>query len=148
MKTADIPFNKHLGLEKSRREGYVLQLPLGSMYHNHLGTVHASAQFALAEAATGEFLVETFPGLSKELVGVVRDVNLKYKRPAEGVLYARVTCAETSEQSILDAVRLDGMTRLEMRVAVVDVKDDVTLKGKISWILQKLSENFSPHQVE
>ena len=51
MNVADVPFNRFLGL---RLNGSVLALPADPKYQNHLGGVHASAQFSLAEAASGQ----------------------------------------------------------------------------------------------
>jgi len=54
MNVAAIPFNRFLGL---RADGVSLTLPADPNYQNHLGTVHAGAQFALAEAASGQWLL-------------------------------------------------------------------------------------------
>jgi len=38
-------------------KGYILEMPESPLLLNHVGTVHASVQFALAEASSGEFLL-------------------------------------------------------------------------------------------
>src|SRR5438552_570394 len=53
----ELPFNSFLGLQKAAEPSQLLRLPPGGQYLNHLGTVHASAQLALAEASSGEFLL-------------------------------------------------------------------------------------------
>jgi len=55
MKTIEIPFNKFVGISRSEsQENGLLELKDDENLKNHLGTVHASAQFALAEACSGE----------------------------------------------------------------------------------------------
>lgn len=50
----ELPFNKLLNLEAATDEAHLLRLPAGGQYLNHLGTVHAGALLALAEASSGE----------------------------------------------------------------------------------------------
>ena len=47
--------------------------------NNHLGTVHASAQFALAEACSGQYLLKTFKAYSSKIIPVVRKAETKYQ---------------------------------------------------------------------
>ena len=46
----------------------LLVLPAGGQYLNHLGTVHASAQLALAEASSGEYLLRAL-GSAEGILG-------------------------------------------------------------------------------
>ena len=50
MDVTKIPFNALIGLAHSDEPKYLLMLPVDEKYTNHLGTVHAGALFALAEA--------------------------------------------------------------------------------------------------
>ena len=54
MDVTKIPFVKKAGVIKSTKG--VLELPFDETVQNHLQTIHASAQFALAETASGEIL--------------------------------------------------------------------------------------------
>src|SRR5260370_42466796 len=49
----ELPFNSFLGIQISTEPSQLLRLPSGERYLNHLCTVHASAQLALAEASSG-----------------------------------------------------------------------------------------------
>jgi len=51
----ELPFNNFLGIRPARETAHLLQLPSGSQYLNHLGTVHAAAQLALAELQAASF---------------------------------------------------------------------------------------------
>ena len=48
----ELPFNRFLGIEVAADPSQLLRLPAGGQYLNHLSTVHASAQLALAEASS------------------------------------------------------------------------------------------------
>jgi len=70
---SSIPFNRFLGL---RADGAILTLPADANYLNHLGTVHASAQFALAEAASGQWLLGRFGAEAAGNLAVVRHADV------------------------------------------------------------------------
>jgi len=70
MNVAEIPFVKKTGIIKT--ENNELILPFTSDTHNHLKTMHASAQFTLAETASGEFLQTSFPDLAGKVIPVLR----------------------------------------------------------------------------
>lgn len=90
MNVFDLPFNKFIGLAPSNRQEYLLMLRDNENYHNHLKTVHASAQFALAEATSGYFLLNEFQQITN-IIAVVRKVDTKYKKPVQGcVILKRV----------------------------------------------------------
>jgi acyl-coenzyme A thioesterase PaaI-like protein len=58
MHVTDISINKALGMQLLPVEdAHILEMPESPLLLNHVGTVHASAQFALAEASSGEFLL-------------------------------------------------------------------------------------------
>ena len=58
MDITELPFNAFIGMEHAGDLAGGLRLPADSRYTNHLGTVHASAIMALAEAASGKLLVD------------------------------------------------------------------------------------------
>lgn len=140
MKSDQIPFNKYVGLEISSKEDVQLELPADSKYENHIGTVHASAQFALAEAATGEFLLKNFGHLVGKTIPVVRKVDVKYRKPAVGRLFARVSCKEEEMGKLEKDLERRGLARLALSVAVEDESGESTMKGKVHWVIQWIKE--------
>jgi len=88
----ELPFNSFLGIRPVRDSGYLLQLPSGNQYLNHLGTVHASAQLALAEASSGEFLLRHFCS-ADNLIPVVRRMEAKFRKPANGRIMSTARAA-------------------------------------------------------
>ena len=115
MDVISLPFNAHVGLARSETKGCLLELAPRAEHLNHLGTVHAGALYALAEATSGEFLVQA-RGDREAIGGVVRRAEVKYSRPAEGdrLLVSRVT---TSLE-----VMEDAFSKIETRGrALVDI---------------------------
>src|SRR3954464_13972724 len=85
----ELPFNRFLGIETAPAP-QLLRLPAGAQYLNHLGTVHASAQLALAEASSGEFLLRAL-GFPSGIVPVVRRLESKFRKPAYGAVTSSVS---------------------------------------------------------
>src|SRR5256885_157826 len=110
----ELPFNRFLGLETAAAP-QLLRLPAGEKYLNHLETVHASAQLALAEASSGEFLLRHF-GSMDGIIPVVRRMEAKFRKPARGAL---VSTASVSPELLgrLD-VELAGKGRSLISIAV------------------------------
>jgi acyl-coenzyme A thioesterase PaaI-like protein len=91
----ELPFNSFLGIQIASEPSQLLRLPSGEQYLNHLGAVHASAQLALAEASSGEFLLRHF-GSTDGLVPVVRRLEAKFRKPANGVVTSTATATPES----------------------------------------------------
>lgn len=58
MKVTNIPFIKHIGIEEHNSK---LSLNFKNHILNHIKTIHASAQFALAKTQSGLYLQSLFP---------------------------------------------------------------------------------------
>src|SRR5262245_53679734 len=90
MDVTQLPFNRLLGLETAPPDSeFLVSLPDGTQYTNHLGTVHAGALLAVAEAGSGAYLVKHL-GTGSGYVPVVRRLEAKFRKPAHGRVSARV----------------------------------------------------------
>ena len=136
MEITDIPFAKTLGLKKSA-DG-VLQLGLDAGVMNHLQTIAAAAQFSLAELASGEYLMQVFPGLISEVVPVLRDSRLKYKRPANSRISAYASSADKDIAKFKEHYDRKGRSLLSVNVEVKDSGGNVVSAGSFSWYIQKI----------
>ena len=84
MDVTELPFNRLVGVEPAAvGSGFLVSLPAGPQYANHLGTVHAVALLAVAEAGAGAFLARQ-AGVAAGVVPVVRRLEAKFRRPATG----------------------------------------------------------------
>ena len=130
-----IPFNRFLGL---RSDGAILTLPADPNYQNHLGTVHAGAQFALAEAASGQWLLNRFGVEVAANLAVVRRADVKFRRPATGKLTAQANVAPDEAERFLDTLSRRGRASIEVRVRLLDAEGSVTLEASIEWFAQQI----------
>jgi len=89
MDITHLPFNHFIGIEKceGNTEG-IFQLSADPKYLNHVGTVHASALYALAEASSGEFLSRNLNIELENIFPILRRADIKYRKPATGQIYA------------------------------------------------------------
>ncbi|MCA9187008.1 MAG: YiiD C-terminal domain-containing protein [Planctomycetales bacterium] len=132
----ELPFNQHVGIRKASCGDALLILPAGPQFLNHLGTVHAGAQLALAEACSGEFLLQGLTG-NENVVPVVRRVDAKFKKPANGTLVARAT----SDPSVLDAMKQSlsdkGRGLVKISVKLHDESGSLTLIADFEWFIAR-----------
>jgi len=136
MDVTQIPFAKHIGIE--RKEEGTLKLEPTDMVQNHIQTIHASAQFALAETQSGLFLGLEFPELVSKVVGLLRSATVKYKNPASTSIYAIANLEDGMKEKILSQMERKGRTSVIVHVVVKDVEDVVTMKGDFQWYIQKI----------
>ena len=137
MDVTQLPFNRLVGLKKcaSNQQG-VFELSADSRYHNHLGTVHASALYALAEASSGQVLVEQSGLNPNEVIPILRRSDIKYRKPAEGVVYSKVKCCEDDWKAFKDTLERRSRALLSMKVEILN-KDLVVAVGKFDWFVSK-----------
>ena len=134
----ELPFNRFLGIEIASEAAHVLRLPAGAQYLNHLGTVHASAQLALAEASSGEFLLRAF-GSARGAVPVVRRLESKFRKPANGAVTSSISAPpETLEQARAD-LAAKGRAIISVPVELHDESGAHTLSATVEWFITRIS---------
>jgi acyl-coenzyme A thioesterase PaaI-like protein len=137
MNTLGIPFNRHLGLEISTRPGFLLMLPGGERYTNHLGSVHAGAILALAEATSGEFMLREFADLDREVWPVVRRVEAKFRKPARDSLHARASFEAGAKEMFLETLARTGRALLTVRIELYDEHDTHAATVNVEWFVAR-----------
>lgn len=135
MKIADLPFNQLIGITPSA-EG-TLSLPGDVRYTNHLGTVHASALQALAEAASGDWLIRAMAGADGEVLPVVRRFEAKFRKPAMGAVFSEVTIAEEAKEEFISTLAARGKGLLEIRIDVRDEHGTHALSAVAEWFVAR-----------
>ncbi len=136
----ELPFNTFLGIRIGAEPTQLLRLPSGEQYLNHLGAVHASAQLALAEASSGEFLLRHF-GSTDGLVPVVRRLEAKFRKPANGAVTS-VESAPPESLAQLDAdLASKGRSLIPVTVELHDESGAHTLSATVEWFIQRLPTN-------
>ena len=136
MEITDIPFARTIGLKKST-DG-VLVLGFDDDVMNHLQTIAAAAQFSLAELASGDYLMQAFPELIDEVVPVLRDSRLKYKRPANSRISAYASSTDKDIAKFREQYARKGRGLVSVHVDVKDAGGKVVSAGSFSWYIQKI----------
>ena len=137
MDVTKIPFNNYIGIKYSGN-GFLLELEKSDNYLNHINTIHASAQFALAEASSGEFLLRNFNDISDNIIPVVRKVDLKYKKPAEGKIRSKAFMKAEEIEKVKYEINNKGRALLTVKVEIFDQNDNLTLISEFEWFIQKI----------
>lgn len=137
MNIVDLPFNRFIGLACSEREGSVLSLSNDVRYTNHLGTVHASALLALAEATSGDYLIKALNGIGFEVLPVVRRLEAKFRKPAYGAVFSTLGVAPEKKAEFLSTLRAKGRALIEIQVDIHDEQGMHALAATIEWFVAR-----------
>src|SRR5579863_9997713 len=91
-----IPFNAHLGLDVVGYDGGVgvVRLPDEPSLRNHVGSQHAGALFAAAEAASGVVLLGKLGDRMGAITPLAKGADVQYLKIARGVITAKAVFAE------------------------------------------------------
>jgi acyl-coenzyme A thioesterase PaaI-like protein len=134
MEILDIPYNQFTGLKYSTNHEYLMMLENREVYHNHLGTVHASAMFALAEATSGCFLQNEFQQLTN-VIPVVRKVETKFKKPATGSIFSKASLIEATPQQVIDELNTRQRALVVVRVILFNEEGANVMQCDFEWFI-------------
>lgn len=133
MNLLEIPFVSHVGLQNNPDGNLVL--PFDNKVQNHLQTIHASAQFALAETASGECLLKTFPDMAGKVVPVLRDSQIKFKKPAQKDIVAYPHIEKESIDRFSEQFAKKGRASISVNVDIKDIEGTLTASGEFNWFV-------------
>ena len=132
-----LPFANYIGVKaKNKRE---LQLLPHKDVENHIGTVHAAAQFTLAETQSGLYMLSLFPEYADDIVPLLRSSNIKYKFPATTELVALASVTKEDKEKFERQFMKRDRAMLVVHVEVKDTNGIVTMLGDFGWFIQKKS---------
>lgn len=136
MDVTQIPFTRHVGI--ARQDENILRLEASDEVQNHLQTIHASAQFALAETQSGLFLQQAFPELAGKMVGVLHSSTVKYRRPAAGTIFAHASLKDSEKEKFLSQLERKGRAVISLAVELQDESQSVIMVGTFDWFIHVL----------
>jgi acyl-coenzyme A thioesterase PaaI-like protein len=143
MDVTQLPFNRLIGLEQAAADsGFLVSLPDGPQYTNHLGTVHASALLAVAEAGSGAFLLAQL-GNAAGVIPVVRRLEAKFRRPASGRVSARAAVAPEEIARWASELVERGRVLAAVPVEVVDAGGTIVLSATVEWFIARREASLS-----
>lgn len=138
MKPTDLAFNQALGLVAAPAgAAHLLELPFAPLVQNHVGTVHAAAQFALAEAASAACLQRDFPELDGRVFAVVRGVQLKYRAAGSGDLLAFARPDDLTRANLVNDLATKTRTTATVLVELKDRAGNTTFAGSFDWFIAR-----------
>ena len=135
MKATDIPFVRHIGIEEQNSE---LSLDFKNDVLNHIETIHASAQFALAETQSGIHLQKLFPELEGKVLPVLRDAQIKYRKPAQEKIIAFASTDAEDVAKFRSQFEKRGRASIQINVEVKDINGVLTSQATFTWFVQAL----------
>ena len=115
----------------------LLRLPADNRYTNHLGTVHASALFSLAEASSGELLIAKLGDSASSIGAMVRRTETKFKKPATGEIRSMGGINESDWSAAMDQLAGKGRALITIKIKIVDANDQIVSQSAFDWFLAK-----------
>ena len=140
MDITQLPFNEFIGIEREPREGFLLRLPASARYTNHLGTVHASALMALAEASSGEILIRSLESLGASIIPVVRRFECKFRKPASGAISSKDALTDEALTALKQSIQQKGRGSIEVPVDVYNESGTHVLSCTVEWFIARQDE--------
>lgn len=132
MRVSDLPFNKHIGIHEHNG---VVTVPVKDLHMNHLGTVHATAIYGVAEAGSGQFIIEYFGDEFPDAIAVTRVGTIKYKSAAHEDIFAEVTDSQPTPHRALDRLRNKGAAKIAVEVSVRSNNEIVAI-ATFDWFIR------------
>jgi len=143
MHVTELAINKALGMQlASAGHGHILELSEIPLLLNHVGTVHASAQFALAEASSGEFLLRHLGDAQSQVFAVLRTSEVKFRKPAQGILRSSARFEDGAADTLSAELAARGRALVSVLVEIADAQGVITMTGQFNWFLQR--QNSTP----
>ena len=136
MDVTKVPFVEKVGIVRESDD--ILELPYNESMQNHLQTIHAGAQFVLAETASGEALQKLFPDLVGQVVPVLRNSNIKFKKPAKKSITAHPSITDDSVAKFNEQFGKKGRASISVDVEIKDLEGIVTSTGIFIWFVQSI----------
>lgn len=139
MDVLTIPFVEKVGITRSS-DG-ILELSFDDSISNHIETIHAGAQFVLAETASGDMLLRLFPELIGKAAPLLRDSQIKFKKPAKQTISAYCSVTENAVSKFQEQFARKGRSTILIDVEIRDAGDIVTATGTYNWFVQRIEAN-------
>jgi uncharacterized protein (TIGR00369 family) len=133
-----VPLNRHLGIEIAELgAGHaVATLPEAPHLLNHVGTQHAAALFAVAEAASGAAVVGALAEVITTVTPLARSASITYLKPARGPITA--TARLDSDAGEMSAkLEADGKADFAVAVDLTDEQGVKVAQVGVAWYVRK-----------
>ena len=132
MQITELPFNQHIDLQS---DGDVVFLKQQPCLLNHVGSLHASVIHALAEGASGHYLILNLLPLFPHSTVLVKKAAIEYKRPAMQQCSAKADVNPATLQRCINTLKRRKRTILTIPVKVF-CDNKIIATAEIVWWLK------------
>ena len=139
MDITQLPFNKLIGIQRMDPAKGICCLPEDPKYLNHIGTVSAPALFALAEASSGEFLLQNILLDEGTFIPILRKAEIKYRKPAKGAIYSQGILDEGAWELFHQSFARKKRAAISFTINLLDNADVVVASGNYEWFVTEYS---------
>jgi len=107
-------------------------------FRNHLGTIHAGAQFLLAEAVSGAAFAGAFAAQLAQAVPLIEKLETHYVARAQGDITAQGQIDPATLPAAYAEFAEHGKARLIVQVTVKDAEDKAVMQAVAHWYLRSM----------
>jgi uncharacterized protein (TIGR00369 family) len=133
-----MPYNAMLGVRITAMDGGRATGALESRPEvgNHVGTMHAGAQFSLIEAVSGAAVSSAFLDLLGRATPLAQGAQLTYKRPVRGDATAEATVSSDEVERVRAELEAEGRSRFDVHVTVHDAQGALATEATMRWYMR------------
>jgi len=124
-----------MGIKRSVSSEYLLQIDTNQKLYNHLGTIHASASYALAETTSGYLLQSNFSDIADQTIPILRSSNVKYKKGETGNLFSTAKFVGTTASEILQVLKQKRRVLITINVKLYNEQKELVMSGDYEWFV-------------
>lgn len=123
-----------LEVTEQTHEYLAVKMPFGKQLTNHVGTLHASALFTVAETAAGIHATSVIPG--NRAIPLLRGATVSYTRRASGDLTATARVKAGESERVLADFDANNRADADIEVDVVDTENEIVFKGTFDYAMR------------
>jgi uncharacterized protein (TIGR00369 family) len=133
-----MPYNAMLGVRIVAMDGGRARGELASRPEvgNHVGTMHAGAQFSLLEATSGAAVSSAFLDLLGRATPLAQGCELTYRRPARGDVVAEATVSADEMQRVRLELETAGRAHFDVPVTITDAQGTLATEAVMRWYIR------------
>jgi hypothetical protein len=135
MDVFDVPFVNHVKIQRNSKEN--LYLDFSEHLLNHVGSLNASAQFTLAETASGNHIISKFNSDMEKWLVLLRTGNIKYKAQAITTIEAVAEVSEKSNKLFQEQIKRKSKGLLDVKVVLKDENGVEISVAMFRWYIEK-----------
>ncbi len=135
MKVLNLPLTLNLGIEVSDLSQYLLKIGYEQLVCNHLGSIHASASYALAETTAGYLLNKKFAEIADNTIPLLRSSKIKYHRVSNEDLYSTAKFKEITVKQIEQELKDRKKVLFPIEVRLYTKNHELVFTGEYTWFV-------------